>query len=86
MSNRTYDPCYLAKGERALIMRALRFFMHEQQVMISQSYEKYGKKSEVFADHKQHHEKQIEAAGRLFDRFRDHSITQDPSNQSKERK
>jgi hypothetical protein len=80
--NRGYDPCYMAAGERALVMRALRYLMHAQQQMISEARVKYSKESQrhIFEDHKQHHEKQIEAAGRLFDRFRDGSIRSDPTS------
>lgn len=81
MSNRSYKAAYLAKGERALVVRALRFFMHEQQVMIQQAQEKYAaKQPAVFADHQQHHQKQIDAAAALFERFRTNSINADPSN------
>lgn len=84
--NRIYEPHYLAKGESALIMRALRFFMAEQQRLIQAEHEQSirpyasrdknppAAKRARFEDVKRHHDKQIEAAGRLFDRFRDGSV------------
>lgn len=79
MSARTYRAAYLAKGERALLVRALRFFMHEQQQLITQAHQKYSQQSGILADVKQHHQKQIDAAAALFERFRTGAINQDPS-------
>lgn len=82
MSNRTYKPAYLAQGERALIVRALRFFMHEQQVLITQARAKYAKRPDTLADHVEHSQKQIVAAEALFERFRSGGVNQEPSNES----
>lgn len=71
------DLCYLSKGERALILRALKVFNAHQQRMISDACLLYKKKRpEVFADHKQHHEAAINSADDLIDRIRSGSIKQ----------
>lgn len=79
MSNRRYKAAYLAQGERALVMRALRFFMHEHQVLIGQAKEKYAKRPLVRDDHVQHSEKQIAVAEALFERFRSGGVNQEPN-------
>lgn len=89
-SNRTHDAAYLSKGERALIVRSLKHFVHDQQQMIQGAYLVYispysktkagpsQKNKDIFADHKQHHEKQIKAAGDLLDRFHQRTIGINP--------
>lgn len=64
----------LSKGERALVMRALRFFMHEHQVLIGAARKKYERRPEVAADHARHHQQQIDAAEKLFERLRLHAF------------
>lgn len=81
------DPCYLSKGERALILRALNFFIHEQGVLITEAYAKYAAKQRVvFEDHKQHHQKQIGAAGALKERFRRNDVLRSSITQTEKEK
>lgn len=66
-----YQICYLRPGERHLVVRALRYLAKEQQNLISEAALKYkAQHPEVFADHKQHHEKVITAVDDLLERFR----------------
>lgn len=76
------EACYLSKGERALLLRALNYFVHEQHQMITEAYKLYvegkgGPKQDrrVFEDHKQHHMKQVAAADALAERFRKGTVT-----------
>lgn len=82
MSARTHDAYYMTKGERGLTIRALRYYIHEQQVMIQEARLKYpkhtGKDQEIFADHKQHHEQAIDAAENLIARYTSGTIKHDP--------
>lgn len=81
-SNRGYEAAYLSKGERALIVRALRFFMSAQQQMISESAQKYREKNpQLFASHQRTHQQQIEAAGALFERFRTLDYRKNPDQE-----
>lgn len=68
MSTRPMD---LTRGERALLMRALREYASARQQLISAAHAKYARtKPEVFADHRRHHQQQIDAADRLIERLR----------------
>jgi hypothetical protein len=79
VGNRRYEVAYLSAGERALILRMCKMFVHEQQMMISQAHAKYKQKDPaIFADHKRHHDLQIAACDALFDRFRSDGWKQAP--------
>lgn len=83
MPGAEYKPAFLTDGERDVLMKALQFYTHEQQCLITRMWEKYVKpyvgspntKSAKFAratfeDHKRHHQNMIDAASALHERFR----------------
>jgi hypothetical protein len=85
MGNRAYDECFMSKGEQALVLRALKHFIHDQHQMISQAHAKYAQRNRaVFEDHRQHHLKQVAAADALIERLQRGGIKSIPVTFDKE--